>query len=377
MKKIFSLITIFLGLICNNIKAQITIEQVAAPQTRYTPLDTDSIDLHKYGNSEEKKYGINALDFYKKYIGQRFLIYSEGNLQAYTPKRTILTLPSPINMIMYSKDKKTSERKDEGTYIINRISTYKYSPYTSLDTNTKYRGVPILGDGISFTDKKGRSKYFLKFPGNFAIKSKFSVQYLTLKNVMLWNSSTQLFQDTLAHQTTPMAIYRSMINGKEYFSTDIKDDIYIDDSHKNAYPNTHFYNEPYFIFLMEDENGTEFYCNLLGSGFIGVQHIDYLKQRYVSKYIRRWSFIPENEPIYKVHDVVIREFYAENDYGEQWLDHYIALKAENLSTGNIIYISVEQENGVWGLGEQTWVETFPKSYEMDENGIIDFSNTNK
>lgn len=371
-KSLISAITC-LALVCNHTKAQIVIEEMVEQQPQYEVLNTDSVDLHKFDSSDEKKYGMSILELYKQYIGQRFLLYSDDNnsdpnfsFKAYTPNRQFIAMPTPVNIEFFSQNKTSLKVKSRGTFRINRISTYRYNPHAFYEGEEDYRGPKALGTDIAyFVDQKRKHEYFFKLPNNLVIQCPFTVQYVTLKDVIFNNGNiSQLFTDSLI-EADGTSLYKSVIDEKEYFSKDVKDDILMDQRHKNAFESTSF------IFLLEDENGTEFYCNLLGASYIGVKHIENLKRQCISKYVRRGSFAPETEPIYKIRDVVVREFYNEETWPKK-IDHYIAFKAENLTTGELEYIGVCEERGRWGIS--CYHEMFPKSYETTEDGIIIFSN---
>lgn len=340
-------------------KSQITIVKREIVKPKFETLNTDSIDLTSLKESDEKIYGMSLYELYRQYIGKRFIQYNPF-CWAYVSERQLFDLPTPLIIDLFTENS-NFERKIKGTFNVSKIGTYLYDPIIKEKTNTNYvndlHGGSINSLYILKKDKFKRKYLFkLHLPN---IQTKDSIRYLNLKDVIFVKSEEEFFNKLrepadyeVIHDNTGDRLYKSIINGKEYYSKKVKDDVGIYNDFEYVKPQNEY------IFIMADDNGQEFFCTFFsGSGYLcSVDHLNYLKRKYTSR-IYHDSYY---DVALKVLDIVIREYNTKS--GELKKD--LQYKMEDVSSGEISYYS--------DYSFKNLEEIIPNSYKTDNNGAISF-----
>ena len=206
-----------------------------------------------------------------------------------------------------------------------------------------------------YTLKKDKFKrkylFRLQLPN---IYTKDSIRYLTLKDVIFVKDEEEFFNKLkepadyeVLRDDNGYRLYKSTINGKEYYSKMVKDDVGINNDYEYVRPRNEC------VFIMTDDNNQEFFCSFDSRTLCSVDHLNYLKRKYISR-IYRDSYY---DLVLKVLDIVFME---EEDSGRLELQY----KMENVSSGEISYYS----NSTF----ECLKEVIPDSYKIDNNGVISF-----
>lgn len=354
MKKLLNiLLCLCLSIVYGN--AQMLIVERERVKPKFETLNTDSIDLTSLKESDEKIYGMSLYELYRQYIGKRFIQYNSFRW-AYVPERQFLDLPTPLT-IDYLTRNSMGEDKFKGTFNISKIGTYVYDPTISKKGTVVYLN-DLRGNSLNsfYTLKKDKFKrkylFRLQLPD---IYTKYSIRYLTLKDVIFVKDEEEFFNKLkepadyeVLRDDTGERLYKSTINGKEYYSKKVKDDVGI----YNDYEYVRLRNE--CVFIMTDDNNQEFFCSFDSRTLCSVDHLKYLKRKYVSR-IYRDSYY---DVVLKVLDIVFME--EDTDSGILELQY----KMENVSSGEISYYS----NSTF----ECLKEVIPDSYKTDNNGAISF-----
>ena len=336
-------------------KSQITIVKREIVKPKFETLNTDSIDLTSLKESDEKIYGMPLYELYRQYIGKRFIQYNSFSW-AYVPERQFLDLPTPLTIDLFTENN-NFEKKIKGKFNISKIGTYVYNPIINIKKRTVVYLNDLRGGSINsfYTLKKDifKRKYLfeLKLP---EIQTKDSIRYLTLKDVIFVEDEEEFlnkFKEPADYEVlrddTGDRLYKSIINGKEYYSKKVKDDVGIYNDFEYVRPQNKC------IFIMADDNGQEFFCSN-GYNIYSVDHLNYLKRKYISR-IYRDSYY---DVVLKVLDIV----FMEKDRDSSILE--LQYKMEDVSSGEISYYS----NSTFG----SLKEVIPDSYKIDNNGVISF-----
>ena len=335
-------------------KAQMLIVERERVKPKFETLNTDSIDLTSLKESDEKIYGMSLYELYRQYIGKRFIQYNSFRW-ARVPERQFLDLPTPLT-IDFHGEPNFFGKISRGKFNISKIGTYKYEPTISKKETVVYLN-DLSGGSINsfYTLKKDKFKrkylFELKLPD---IYTKDSIRYLTLKDVIFVKDEEEFFNKLkepadyeVLRDDNGYRLYKSTINGKEYYSKMVKDDVGINNDYEYVRPRNEC------VFIMTDDNNQEFFCSFDSRTLCSVDHLNYLKRKYISR-IYRDSYY---DLVLKVLDIVFME---EEDSGRLELQY----KMENVSSGEISYYS----NSTF----ECLKEVIPDSYKIDNNGVISF-----
>ena len=335
-------------------KAQMLIVERERVKPKFETLNTDSIDLTSLKKSDEKIYGMSLYELYRQYIGKRFIQYNSFRW-ARVPERQFLDLPTPLT-IDFHGEPNFFGKISRGKFNISKVGTYKYEPTISKKETVVYLN-DLSGGSINsfYTLKKDKFKrkylFELKLPD---IYTKDSIRYLTLKDVIFVKDEEEFFNKLkepadyeVLRDDNGYRLYKSTINGKEYYSKMVKDDVGINNDYEYVRPRNEC------VFIMTDDNNQEFFCSFDSRTLCSVDHLNYLKRKYISR-IYRDSYY---DVVLKVLDIVFME---EEDSGTLKLQY----KMENVSSGEISYYS----NSTF----ECLKEVIPDSYKTDNNGVISF-----
>lgn len=335
-------------------KAQMLIVERERVKPKFETLNTDSIDLTSLKKSDEKIYGMSLYELYRQYIGKRFIQYNSFRW-ARVPERQFLDLPTPLT-IDFHGEPNFFGKISRGKFNISKVGTYKYEPTISKKETVVYLN-DLSGGSINsfYTLKKDKFKrkylFRLQLPN---IYTKDSIRYLTLKDVIFVKDEEEFFNKLkepadyeVLRDDNGYRLYKSTINGKEYYSKMVKDDVGINNDYEYVRPRNEC------VFIMTDDNNQEFFCSFDYRTLCSVDHLNYLKRKYISR-IYRDSYY---DLVLKVLDIVFME---EEDSGRLELQY----KMENVSSGKISYYS----NSTF----ECLKEVIPDSYKIDNNGVISF-----
>lgn len=335
-------------------KAQMLIVERERVKPKFETLNTDSIDLTSLKESDEKIYGMSLYELYRQYIGKRFIQYNSFRW-ARVPERQFLDLPTPLT-IDFHGEPNFFGKISRGKFNISKVGTYKYEPTISKKETVVYLN-DLSGGSINsfYTLKKDKFKrkylFRLQLPN---IYTKDSIRYLTLKDVIFVKDEEEFFNKLkepadyeVLRDDNGYRLYKSTINGKEYYSKMVKDDVGINNDYEYVRPRNEC------VFIMTDDNNQEFFCSFDSRTLCSVDHLNYLKRKYISR-IYRDSYY---DLVLKVLDIVFME---EEDSGRLELQY----KMENVSSGKISYYS----NSTF----ECLKEVIPDSYKIDNNGVISF-----
>ncbi len=354
MKKLLNIL-LFLCLSLVYGKAQMLVVKRERVKPKFEILNTDSIDLTSLKESDEKIYGMSLYELYRQYIGKRFIQYNSFRW-AYVPERQFLDLPTPLTIDLFTENN-YFEKKIKGTFNVSKIGTYVYDPIINIKKRTVVYLNDLRGGSINsfYTLKKDKFKrkylFELKLPD---VYTKDSIRYLTLKDVIFVKDEEEFFNKLkepadyeVLRDDNGYRLYKSTINGKEYYSKMVKDDVGINNDYEYVRPRNEC------VFIMTDDNNQEFFCSFDYRTLCSVDHLNYLKRKYISR-IYRDSYY---DVVLKVLDIVFME---EEDSGTLELQY----KMENVSSGEISYYS----NSTF----ECLKEVIPDSYKTDNNGVISF-----